>query len=523
MCLFSRFRSGQYVPLVFALAILNPLAKHHGLAAAQDDGLATARALENTFVGVIERTQKSVVAIARLKKVERFHLRPALDPFRREFRQGRQSPLLDDPDNPDFVPVDFGAGVIIAPEDRPHERYILTNYHVVKGGPATNLPVGEQNVALFARFADHHSGSVAIKAADPRSDLAVLEIDFSELGIKQDDLEPMIFAGQPDFRKGRIVLALGNPYAIARDGSASASWGMISNRGRRPAMANPLNEMAFRRQTMHHFGTLLQIDSRLDLGTSGGAVVNLDGELIGISTALAALEGYEKSVGYAVPVDSATRRIVDSLTRGLEVEYGFLGVRPDDVLPREMLRLSGSFEQPSAARVLDVYPGSPAAKGRLLSGDVVLQVNNQPVYGQYDLMRHVGQLGPAATAHLAVWREKASRELNLEVKLGKWPVHDDEGIIATENRYDPWRGLTIDYPTARAKFLQYPLRYHPAVLVTRIDPGLKENTEVREGDLITHVNDSAVRTPAEFHRAVRELSGDVRLVVIGREPVVMRE
>ena len=130
-----------------------------------------------------------------------------------------------------------------------------------------------------------------------------------------------------------MVLSLGNPYAIARDGSASVSWGMIGNISRRPAPVRQRDLGPPEAKTIHQYGTLLQVDTRMELGTSGGALVDLRGKLVGITTSLAALEGYEKSVGFAIPIDSFSRRVIETLCRGYEVEYGFLGLTPLPVLP----------------------------------------------------------------------------------------------------------------------------------------------------------------------------------------------
>src|SRR5207302_1902592 len=122
-----------------------------------------------------------------------------------------------------------------------------------------------------------------IIAADPRSDLAILSIDYAALGLKSSDLHAIpLRALSAPLRKGQLVVALGNPYAIARDGSASASWGMISNIARRPAPVRQRETGVPRSETIHQFGTLLQVDTRMELGTSGGALVNLRGELVGV-------------------------------------------------------------------------------------------------------------------------------------------------------------------------------------------------------------------------------------------------
>lgn len=481
--------------------------------AAEPDGLRTALALEQAVIKAVAEAESSIVSIARINVSDLTREADRFDPFRPGLPDPERRNATPAAGSPDFVPNEFGAGIILASESGGSERFILTNYHLVKGGPVFGQPPRGAADRLYVQPPGRAGFYAGIFAADPRSDLAVLKVDFERLAIRPADLKPLQPARNADFRKGQFVVTLGNPYAIARDGSASAAWGMIANVSRRPAPPAPPDESRNREsETVHHFGTLLHITAPLNLGTTGGAVINLKGELIGITTSLAALDGYEKSVGYAVPFDAATRRIVETLMKGHEVEYGFLGVFPQDVSPAEMRQLARRFRQTSAAKVAAVSSNSPANDGGLTHGDVILAVDGKPVYDRYDLMRHVGLLGPETEASLRVWRESARRELNLTVRLGKWPVHDDDGIIASVPRHQPWRGIAVDYPTARHKHLQYPFRYHAAVVVTNVEhQSARGPDNLRPGDFITHVNDVAVRTPAEFFRAVRPLARDVTL------------
>ncbi len=491
------------------------------------DGLATARALEQSFVTIIARAENSVVSIARIRKPSATAEPPRANAFGFGDRDGL--PDSRNPNDPDFVPNDFGTGIVITHESDKSKRFILTNYHVVRDGPAATQPPVPTDVSLFVRFSDRRGYYARIVAADPRSDLAVLDIDFDQLGIGPDDLTPIPFGSADSIRRVQFVIALGNPYAIGRDGSSSASWGMISNIARRPAPARSATDPASRgRETMHHFGTLLQTDTRLSLGTSGGPLLNLNGELVGVTTSLAALDGYEKSVGYAIPIDRSMRRVIEALTDGYEVEYGFLGIHTGNVLPERMRELSGDFRQPSAVRVVDVIMNSPASSGGLLPNDVILKVEGAPVFDQYDLMRSVGQLSPGTYTRLRVWRERSRRELTLTVNLGKWPVHDEENIIATAQRYPSWRGLLVDYPTGRNKYLPYPKSYHDAVVITQIDTGTNATPDLpRVGEFISHVITTQgkipIRTPAEFHRAVRGEDGDVTLQLLDERRIVIHK
>lgn len=468
------------------------------------DSAAILSLVEEQLVKVISSAEPSVVALGILKRdpqtlrVDGFGLEVLRRPA--------------DEHSPEFFPNEFGSGVIIAAgnSDEPSaERLVLTMYHLVRGGPVVGKEAPPDRW-LRVRLPGKQICDAKILAADPRSDLAVLRLDLTGTKLNREDLKPFKLAEPAAPRKGQFVVALGNPYAIARDGSASASWGLISNISRFPFPAEPERSdlPATRRDlSIHHLGTLLHIDTRLNLGGSGGALLNLRGELIGLTTALAAVEGYEKSVGFAIPIDANLRRVVESLSKGLEVEYGFLGLQPDDCLLAPLRHLPARVKQPTAARVLMVFADSPAALAGLRRDDIILAVNRKPIYGKLDLLREVGLLGPGTVAELTVWREADHREVTLHADLGKWPLADEESLIATEHRHPEWRGLRVDYPTSRFKYMNWPeQRYPSAVVVTSVAAkSSAAAAQLQEGDFITHVEQQPVHTPAEFHAAIRKL------------------
>lgn len=461
--------------------------------------------VEDQLVKVIGSAEQSVVALGILKR-EAAALK--VDGFGLDIL-----PRAADEHSPEFLPTEFGSGVIITAgnaDDATAERLVLTMYHLVRGGPVVGkeAPADRQ---LRVRLPGRQICDAKILAADPRSDLAVLRLDLTGTKLTREDLKPLKLvepAAAP--RKGQFVISLGNPYAIARDGSASASWGIISNISRFPASAetdkSDVSPMR-RDKSIHHLGTLLHIDTRLNLGGSGGALLNLRGELIGLTTSLAAIEGYEKSVGFAIPIDANLRRVVESLSKGLEVEYGFLGLQPEDVLLAALRDLSPRIKQPTAARVLMVFADSPAALAGLRRDDVILAVNRKPIFSKDDLLREIGLIGPGVFAELTVWRPTERREFRTQAELGKFPLSDDETLIATEQRHPEWRGLRVDYPTARAKYMSWPeQRYPSAVVVTSVAPqSSAANGNLQEGDFITHVEQQPIHTPAEFHAAVTKL------------------
>lgn len=506
---------------------------HVPTATAQEpDGLAAVAAIERTLVDAIATAEQSVVSIARIK---RSTSRIASDelplgPFGVFNRNRGQEIDPDDPSHPDFIPTDFGSGVVIGldgPNASPRRVYILTNYHVVKGGTRT-IPdeAHPDEFQLYVRTPNRRGFNATIFAADPRSDLAVITISDA-------DVKPIKMGDGSRLRKGQLVVALGNPYAVARDGSASASWGMVSNLRRRPGIPRDSTDLEKRkRETLHDLGDLIQVDTRLNLGTSGGALVNLKGELVGLTTSLAALAGFEKSSGFAVPIDSTTMRVIQSLREGKEVEYGFLGV---SFGPIQETRLSHQAffppgaNPPEGALVVDVVHGGPAERAGIHQRDIILNVNGERVFTRDDLTREINKLGPEARAKITVWRHSdsgTSGSTTIDVALTKWGAFDEDGIVASTYRYPPWRGLVIDYSTARDKhngeFQKGP--FPEGVLVLKLLPPLDSTqSEMVEGNRITKVNQRLVSTPAEFLNAVKDLRGDVTLVLDNGKKVTLHE
>ncbi|MBS0266109.1 MAG: trypsin-like peptidase domain-containing protein [Planctomycetes bacterium] len=468
------------------------------------NGLTVAAALEDAFVKAIESAEKSVVAIGR----DRRDLRQA-DRRNDFFGQER----TNDPADPNWIPSEFGAGLVI---DK--AGLILTNYHLVRGGPVEGRPEQKSEQLLYVRLPDRRGFEATIFAADPRSDLAVLKI-------AANDLIPLKIETAPAVRKGQIVLAIGNPYAIARNGSASATWGIVGNIGRQASLEGEVNDPErLKAETIHHLGTLLQVDTRLELGTSGGALLNLKGECIGMTTSLAALVGYEKSSGFAIPFDESMKRIIELLRQGKEVEYGFLGVQPVDIHPAEVIgpefALIRERLRKGAVRILETAPNLPAGRAGLNNGDIILKVGRHDVYGKNDLMREIGLTGPGEIIRLSIFRQRgpggAGQELEIPVEVGKWPAVDEEGIIAPVPNRPAWRGLIYDFSTSRRRFLAFPMMHEPfeGVRVVKVTPGSPAaDSDLQFGDLITHVKGQAVRSPREFADAVQKASGTVALQV----------
>lgn len=375
------------------------------------------------------------------------------------------------------VPESYGSGVVIN-----EKGLILTAYHVVRDATKiyVRLPGGKGS------YADVH-------AADPRSDLAVLRmIDVPR------ELRPLPRGDGGKVRKGQIVLTLANPFAAGyKDGQPSASWGIISNiRRRDPGVS--LSEVDRARWTLHQYGTMLQIDARLNLGCSGGALIDLQGKLIGLTTAMAAIIGSETAGGYALPLDDALRRIVDILERGEEVEYGFLGVQLE---PRgEEVRLSA------------VIKGSAAERAGLRIRDTLLSVNDFPIHDNEDLFLAVGT-ALAGTDVKIVWRRSGGASRSATVRLDKFYY---PGKFIASQRPPAIRGVRVDFTSLLPQRNVSLEGIQQGVYVKEVIPDSPAAAEQLQDSIITHVNDELVSSPAEFYRAAAKATGPLELTIRDR-------
>ncbi len=436
-------------------------------------------ALETAMADAIAKAEPSVVAIHRSKAENTQETvavrgrKPAPEvhePSPVDFRFPRQAVSPDD-----FISFDYGSGVVVGDRGQ-----ILTAFHVVRGAKR-----------LRVRAAGQISFEAEVIAADPRSDMAVIA-PRAISGVDPPRLKPLALGDASRLRKGSFVIALGNPFNAARDGKPSASWGILSNLAR-----SVMPEADDRIQLqLQHYPTLLQLDAKLNLGMSGGAAINLRGELIGLTTTATSPAGFDSQAGYAIPMDQLGRRVVETLKEGKEVEYGLLGIKPVD----------------TSNRIREVVKFSPAALGDLQVEDEVIAVNGSPVSDFASLILAVNAYGAGESIRLKVRRSVGRTDQTLErtLVLAKFPVQGE--IIAT-NRPNPWRGLRIDYltpETYRAVNPAFEDNTSAGVVITEVDEGSPADVAgLKKGQLIRRVGDRPVTTPRAFAEAVAKQDGPV--------------
>jgi S1-C subfamily serine protease len=443
---------------------------------AEADPLA---ALQTALETTIAQAEPSVVAIARQRRAGVEQTTAVRGRSRPQELVPADPGIGLDMAHPDYLPMpgDFGSGVVVGDGGE-----ILTAFHVVRGA-----------AQLYVRAAGGQGFEAEVIAADPRSDLAVIA-PVERPGARAPKLTPIPLGDAEALRKGSFLVLLGNPFHTARDGRASASWGILSNTTRR-VLHQRLDVES--QQGFRHQPTLLQLDARLNLGMSGGAVVNLQGELVGISTTGGNAEGFDAQAGYAIPIDTLGRRVVETLREGKEVEYGFLGIR----LNEQRRNVVGS-----------VQPGTPAAEGDLLVDDEIIAVNERPVDAETGLSLALSTAAVGRPVKLTVRR--GDRVLEKSVFLSKYPVAGE--IIAT-NRPAPWRGMRVDFTSILAgnTFSDAILdaMAKGSVSVVEVEPDSPAAAAgLRPQQIIIRVAGQPVRSPAEFARVVEGKTGPVELV-----------
>jgi serine protease Do len=444
-------------------------------------GLAVATALEEVLTKVIAEAADSVVPIAifRTGGVAETNRIVGSRGFR--VADSASTPPLD------AIPDAYGTGVVVN-----DEGLVLTNQHVVQGAVAA--------MRIFIRVPGRPVwDEVRIKATDTYSDLAVLE--GISPGFAMRKWRPMPLGDGSKLRKGQIVVTLGNPFALASDGEVSAGWGIVSNLRRKLPPARGL-EKTPRRPSMHHLGTLIQTDAKLNLGTSGGPLLNLQGKMIGLTTSLAAIEGHERAAGYALAVDVAFRRALGLLMEGREVEYGFMGIRPGEL--KESERVAGQ----RGVRVQSVINGGPVV-GQVRRMDVVTHIDGKSIDSLDALLLKIGRSPAHQEVKLRVLRN--GRPLSISVKLTKNRIWGES--IATVQP-SAWRGLRVDHPAAMRPFSDVWQIPTECVVVREVLEGSPaEKARIQPGMQIHRLGDIPTDSVAAFRQGIKDLTGAVQVQV----------
>jgi serine protease Do len=432
--------------------------------------LTLARQLNEAFVEVADQVSPSVVVIIIRQKVNEpeagdgsswWDLAPEL---RRHFQHHGDS-------HQHYLEGE-GSGVIITPDG-----YILTNHHVV-----------EDADEIEVRLKDGRKFTGEVKGTDPDSDIAVVKI-------KASGLTPAKLGDSDATRVGEFVLAIGAPFEL----SDTVTVGHVSAKGR-----------VFELNADQDF---LQTDARILPGNSGGPLVNLYGEVIGINTMI---EGLDTGIGFAVPVNIA-RRVKDHLISEGKYTRSWLGIGINELKNEsDYLGLDGLLapDVHDGVLVTGILPGGPASKSDLKPGDVITAVDGKTVQTTRQLRDEISGKKPGRMTALDVVRGK--EHLTVKVAPGLMPSTHELAASAPRPRdaVEPASlGLTVQGLTKElAK--QYGVEVMAGVLVTAVEQDSPAAVHgLKPGDIITEINRHSVSTPRQFREVVKSADAKRGLMV----------
>jgi len=439
----------------------------------QHQPVTTLREFNEAFVQIAESATPSVVTIFTEKTVSRRMISPfdLFDtPFDNFFGMPRQNG-----NSRQEVLKGIGSGVIVTADG-----YILTNNHVVEGADAITI-----------RTWDNRRVEAKVVGTDPKTDLAVIKAEAK-------NLKPIAIGDSDALRVGEWVIAIGSP--LGENLARTVTQGIVSAKGR----ANV---------GLADYEDFIQTDAAINPGNSGGPLVNIQGELVGINTAIASRTGGFEGIGFAVPSNMA-RKVMDALISKGKVTRGWLGVTIQDV--DENIARGLGLDTPEGVLVGTVVEKGPAEKAGVKTGDVIRKINGRTVENTIELRNRIASTPPGSDVQLDLWRD--GRNVEVKVRLSELPGQE----LAAEEREDmsDRLGFTVS-PLTPELVERYRLsgdRGEEIVVSGVLQGGNAYRAGLREGDLILSVNRKEVAGYKAFLEAVVGLEqGDLLFLLVERK------
>jgi len=442
----------------------------------QANDLNVAKSLSNAFADIAEKVSPSVVTITS----EHVYKHPGLDQFK-----GFQDMLPDQfrqfmPDgNREMRSTSLGSGIIIS-----KDGYIITNNHVIEKG---------ENIKV--QFSDNRELDATVIGSDPKTDVALIKVDAK-------NLTPLKMGNSDNIRVGEWVLAFGSPFSDNL--SQTVTQGIVSATGR------SLTGLA-------DYGNFIQTDAAINPGNSGGPLVNLDGKLIGMNSAIASRSGGSQGIGFAIPVTIINRVIADLRENGY-VTRAWLGVFVQAV-DATMAKTLG-LDYATGALVADVVEDSPADDAGLIQGDVIIEFDGHKVERSIQLPTMVSTQRPNEKKKFKILREGKLKTIT--VKLGEMP--EESGAVGPFELEGSDLGITVENPSAeRLRF--YGLnRNAEGALVSSVDKSSEAyRKNIRAGQLIQKMGPNvrsleSINSKQIFEKELAKYeAGDTILLLIRRD------
>ncbi len=375
----------------------------------------------------------------------------------------------------------LGSGVIIS-----SDGYVLTANHVIANSQEIKIALTGNKVEYKAR----------VIGSDPDTDVAVLKID-------ADHLPAITLGDSSQLEVGDIVLAIGNPFDISQPGQTpTVTMGIVSALGR---SGLPLDGFS-------GYENFIQTDAAINPGNSGGALVDAEGRLVGINTAIETSSEGSEGIGFAVPVNLA-RHVAERLISGGKVTRGYLGVQLEDITPG--LAYSFKLNTENGALVGSVESGTPAAKAGIKSGDVITGFNGQPINNVNDLLLAVADCAPGVKAMVKYMRdgEPHSVDLMLSERPGEIAQNAPQ-----ENQTDALDGVTVaDVDSDIRSQLQIPDDIQGAIVTDVAQDSHSADAGLQKGDIIIAVDHHSVSDADQVVKLCNAAKGKYILLKVWRK------
>jgi serine protease Do len=415
-------------------------------------------AFQNRFRAVAENTLPVVVEINVAQKVTQ---QVQANPF--NFFFGNPRGQEQQPEEREYMERGMGSGVIIARDG--NSVYVMTNDHVA--GEADEI-----EVVLH----DGRSFEAELVGSDPLMDIALLSFTTRE------EVPIAALGTSSSLRPGDWVFAVGNPLGF----ESTVTAGIVSATARRAEGGS-----------MSGVTDYIQTDAAINRGNSGGALVNLDGEVVGINTWIASQTGGSIGLGFAIPIDNAKRAISDIMRTG-EVTYSWLGVTVGSVT-EEFAEQMG-IEATEGAFISGVYEGSPAEKAGLRPGDIITRIDDVEIADSAALVQTIATIEPGQGTEFEVIRD--GRSVEIDVRTAR---RSEESFASAT----VWPGISVAPLNERVREQLSLDNKTDGVVVTSVEPGsAAAESGIRAGDTIISVNGSAIEDPAAFYAELGDAEGD---------------
>jgi serine protease Do len=426
------------------------------------------------FAPIIPKVVPAVVNISSTKVINNTQTEAPFfnDPFFRQFFGDQVPQQFNTPGQQRAHAL--GSGVVIS-----KDGYILTNNHVVEGADDVRVSLTDKR-----EFKAHIVGT------DPRTDIAVLKVD-------TDNLPTLTLGDSSNVQVGNFVLAVGDPFGL----SQTVTAGIISATGR--------GDLG-----IEDYEDFIQTDASINPGNSGGALVDTNGNLIGINTAILTGDGSQgnQGVGFAIPINMA-RTVMDQILKNGRVVRGYLGAWIQPVTP-DISKAFGLKEN-YGALLGDVDPSGPAGKSGLQRGDIVLEMNGKRITETHDFRLNISMTAPNTPVDLKVFRNGVTKDYT--VTLGELPNKPETDTAEKSESGSALQGLNVETLTPQiGEQLGLPAGTY-GVVVDGVNPGsLAEEAGLQRGDVIQEVNHQKISNMTDFSQAVRQSNNKPILMLVNR-------